>query len=195
MTELRDLSIGEHRLIGDIIGESFADDPVNQWIFRSKKSIANFYGMVAKKLYLQKGYGHVMKDGSGGTLWLPPSVKKLIPLWNSMDIAASMIWHGGVNAPFRGMGVDDALAEYKPTDSHYFLFAIGVRPSLQRRGIGTKLMEIGLEQADSEGMPAYLESSKKSNVPFYNQFGFEVVEKIHPGNGCPPLWLMWRDAK
>ncbi|WP_420628205.1 GNAT family N-acetyltransferase [Candidatus Leptofilum sp.] len=195
MTELRNLSVGEHHLIGDIIGDSFADDPVNQWIFRSQTSIANFYRMVAKKLYLQKGYGHVMEDGSGGTLWLPPGVKKFIPVWNSVDIAASMIWHGGLYTPLRGMGVDDALADKKPTEPHYFLFAIGVRPALQGQGIGTKLMQVGLEQADSERKPAYLESSKESNIPFYNQFGFEVVEKIDPGKGCPALWLMWREAK
>ena len=79
MEKLRKLLVGEHRLIGDIIGDSFADDPVNEWIFRSQVSMANFYTMVAKKLYLQKGYAHVLADGSGGSLWLPPAAKKFIP--------------------------------------------------------------------------------------------------------------------
>ena len=53
-------------------------------------------------------------------------------------------------------------------------------------------MAAGLKRVDAAGMPAYLESSKKANVPFYQRFGFEVIEKIVPAKGCPPLWLMWR---
>lgn len=72
MTEPRNLSVGEHGLIGDIIGDSFADDPVNRWVFGGENGMPDFYTAVARKLYLQKGFGHVMDDGSGGTLWLPP---------------------------------------------------------------------------------------------------------------------------
>ncbi len=195
MTKFRSLSVGEHVLIGDIIGESFADDPVNYWIFRSQIGISDFYTMVAKKLYLPQGYGHVMEDGSGGTLWLPPGVKKHIPLWKSLDIAISMTRHGGFKSIQRGTSVDESLAMYKPTEPHYFLFAIGTRPAQQNKGIGSKLMEAGLEKADREGLPAYLESSKESNLHFYRKFGFEVIEKIEPGKGCPPLWLMWRNPE
>jgi len=31
-----------------------------------------------------------------------------------------------------------------------------------------------LEHCDSEGMPAYLESSKESNIAFYRRHGFKV---------------------
>lgn len=195
MTKLRNLSVGEHALIGDIIGESFADDPVNHWIFRSQTAITDYYTLVAKKLYLPQGYGHVTEDGSAGTLWLPPGVKKEIPLWRSLDIAVSMIRHSGFKSIQRGTSVDESLASHKPTQPHYFLFAIGTRPALQNKGLGSQLMEAGLEQADRDGLPAYLESSKESNLHFYQKFGFEVTGKIEPGQGCPPLWAMWREPR
>ena len=55
-------------------------------------------------------------------------------------------------------------------------------------------MRCALERVDREGLPAYLESSKESNVPFYARFGFEVRETVTHPDG-PSQWLMWRDPK
>lgn len=193
VTGVRPLQAGEHALIGDIIGDSFADDPVNLWVFRSPRGMAAFYRGVAKKLYLRRGFGHVCDD-AGGTLWLPPGVDKHIPLWNSLDTAAVMIRYGGPGAIARGMAVDSFLTCRKPEAPHYYLYAIGARTSRQGSGIGGRLLAAGLEQVDREGMPAYLESSKESNLGFYRRFGFRVTERVVPAKGCPPMWLMWREA-
>ena len=193
MTGVRRLQSGEHALIGDIIGDSFADDPVNCWVFRDPRGIAAFYRRVAKKLYLRKGFGHACDDAAG-TLWLPPGVDRNIPLWNSLDTAAAMIRYGGPGAIARGLAVESFLAGRRPRAPHYYLYAIGTRPSRQGSGVGGRLMAAGLEQVDRDGMPAYLESSKESNTGFYRRFGFRVTERIVPARGCPPMWLMWREA-
>jgi ribosomal protein S18 acetylase RimI-like enzyme len=192
MATVRKLKTGEHGVIGDIIGDSFSDDPINQWIFGSTHGIAGYYTLAAKKLYLQRGYGHVL-DNSGGTLWLPPGVAKHIPLWNSLDIAAIMLRQGGMGALLRGLAVDGYLARIKPKEAHHYLFAIGARQGCQGKGIGGKLMAAGLERANIECMPVYLESSKKENIPFYRRFGFELLEEVVPAKGCPPMWPMWRE--
>lgn len=136
-----------------------------------------------------------MEDENGGSLWLPPNVDKQIPIWNSLDIAASMVKHSGVGSITRGMSVDKALAEAKPKRPHFYLFAIGARAAYHGKGIGGALMKADLERVDAGKMPAYLESSKESNVGFYQQFGFKVTEVVSPPNGSPPLWLMRRDAR
>jgi len=136
-----------------------------------------------------------MESENGGSLWLPPGISKHIRLWNSLDIAASMIKHSGVGSIARGAAVDNILAQAKPKQPHYYLFAIGARAAHQSKGIGSALMKTGLERVDAAKMPAYLESSKERNVGFYQQFGFEVTEVVSPPNGCPPLWVMWREAR
>lgn len=195
MTTVRNLSIGEHAIIGDIIADSFADDPVALWVFGGQSGIKHYITKIAKKHYLQKGSGYVMDDESGGALWLPPGIKKKLPLIKSIDIALPMIKHGGFKSIPRGLFVDNALCHVKPDTPHYFLFAIGTRSTKQGKGIGGKLMEAGLEQVDLAGMPTYLESSKEANIPFYRRYGFEVIERFVPTKGCPPLWLMWREPR
>jgi ribosomal protein S18 acetylase RimI-like enzyme len=177
MHQLRKLIPGDHELIGDILADSFSDDPVNRWVLDGHRAMRPFYTQVAKKHYLRQGFGHVTDDATGGTLWLPPDVKKEIPLWNSLDIAFSMIRNSGLKSIARGMAFEKFLADKKPKQPHYFLFVIGTRPSHQGKGVGGTLMRAGLESVDADNMPAYLESSKESNLPFYRKFGFEVIEK------------------
>jgi ribosomal protein S18 acetylase RimI-like enzyme len=188
------LAQGEHALIGNIIGDSFSDDPVNLWVFGGEQSIAAYNTLAAKKLYLRRGFGYVVAD-DGGTMWLPPGVSKRIPLWNSLDIATAMLRHGGFKFLRRGLAVDDFLIRKKPCEPHYYLYAIGARRARQGKGVGGALMTAGLERVDRDHMPAYLENSKETNIAFYRRLGFEVIEQVTPAPGCPPLWLMWRAAR
>ena len=50
-----------------------------------------------------------------------------------------------------------------------------------------------LERCDTEGIPAYLESSKESNIAYYRRFGFEVTGEIVIAPGGPTVWPMWRE--
>jgi ribosomal protein S18 acetylase RimI-like enzyme len=161
----------------------------------SEEAISAYFTLVAKKLYLNKGYGHVMADASGGTLWLPPKVSKHIALWNSLDIAIATLRHGGIQSIRRGLVLDKCLASKTPAQPHFYLHAIATVPQRQGKGVGGQLMAAGLARADAEAMPAYLESSKESNVPFYRRFGFEVIDVARPPLGCPPMWLMWREPQ
>ena len=68
-------------------------------------------------------------------------------------------------------------------------------PPLQGSGIGTELMRSRLARCDAAGMPAYLESSKERNVPFYERHGFTVTRELKIPDGGPLLWLMWRDPR
>ena len=97
-----------------------------------------------------------------------------------------------LGAGFRAFNL---IEKHHPRNPHYYLAVLGTEPAHQGKGIGSALMQPVLELCDREGVPAYLESSKERNVPYYRRHGFEVTEELHlPGRG-PPVWLMWREPR
>jgi GNAT superfamily N-acetyltransferase len=79
-----------------------------------------------------------------------------------------------------------------PVRPHYYLSVLGTEPQQQGGGIGSALLGPVLRRCDADGVGAYLESSKESNVDFYARHGFAVTERIDLPDG-PALWLMWRE--
>jgi GNAT superfamily N-acetyltransferase len=88
-----------------------------------------------------------------------------------------------------------AMMRVHPQQPHSYLAGIGTDPPLQGTGIGSTLMRSRLIRCDAVGMPAYLESSKAANVPFYEHHGFTVTRELTIPGGGPTLWLMWREPQ
>ncbi|HKQ96680.1 MAG TPA: GNAT family N-acetyltransferase, partial [Candidatus Polarisedimenticolia bacterium] len=77
---------------------------------------------------------------------------------------------------------------------HWYLHGIGVDPDSQRRGIGTALLRAGLERADRDHLPCYLETARETALPFYARFGFRVaIPGRLPPDG-PPVFSLLRPA-
>lgn len=58
---------------------------------------------------------------------------------------------------------------------HWFLSIIVVSSDLQRRGFGSALMRFGVEKADEECLPAYVNGSPEGKA-LYEAYGFRTVE-------------------
>ena len=58
-------------------------------------------------------------------------------------------------------------------------------------GTRMELLRGTLEECDRTGTLAYLESSKETNIPFYERHGFRVDADFSPPGG-PKLWAMTR---
>lgn len=192
---VRALHVGDHARAGAVIGEAFHDDPPNLWVFGGTKAIIPTFTKLAQLTYLPRGFGEITAGDEGATLWLAPGAKKDLGLLATLSVAATIFRHGGLGAMRRGLAIDAAMKDAKPTVPHYYLFAIGVRPGFQGKGFGKQLMRGPLARADAEGMPVYLESSKAENIPFYRSFGFELTDEMTMPDGCPKLWPMWREAR
>lgn len=192
---VRLLDESEASLIGGIVASAFADDGVNLWTFNGSAAMKPVFTSMARHCFLRYGFGHVTEDGKAGTLWLPPGAPKGYGLWAKMALAWHIVRHGGLKALHHSLALDQALVTQFPSTPHFYLFAIAVDPSLQGTGVGSRLMKEALQEVDKAGMPAYLENSKEQNIAFYVKHGFRVLEKITPAPGCPPMWMMWRDAR
>ncbi|MGH6955372.1 MAG: hypothetical protein ACREEW_01755, partial [Caulobacteraceae bacterium] len=81
-----------------------------------------------------------------------------------------------------------------PKEPHWYLQVLGTDTEKQGKGYGGVAIRRRLALADEAHLPCYLESSKATNIPIYQSFGFEVTGEIALPNG-PTLWPMWRAAR
>ncbi|EKG13338.1 hypothetical protein MPH_09620 [Macrophomina phaseolina MS6] len=63
----------------------------------------------------------------------------------------------------------------KSTD-FWYLAGLATHPDYQGNGLGAALVRWGLEQAEKDGLPVYLEATP-AGAPLYKRLGFEVVEE------------------
>jgi len=91
----------------------------------------------------------------------------------------------------RALRLGEVSSRHRIREPHYYLAALGTDPVHQGKGIGSALIEPVLARCERERLPAYLESSKEANVPFYRKHGFEVAEALEVPGG-PTVWSMIR---
>ena len=87
------------------------------------------------------------------------------------------------------------ISKHPASPPHWHLAVLGTEPEAQGKGRGSSVLQPVLDRCDRDGEPAYLESSKEGNVPFYERHGFRVTERLDVPKGGPSLWLMWRDPQ
>jgi GNAT superfamily N-acetyltransferase len=180
------------RAIAGALVLAFRDDPVQRFLFPEERAYErrgrrNFELLTRRLLGI--GAVHVTDGLEGAALWLPPGEDMTAGLGGALFGLRSALVMGA--ALRRGMRLLDELARRHPREPHWYLPVLGTAPAHQGRGLGSALLAPVLARADREGLPAYLESSKAKNVPFYRRHGFEVVGSIRVPGG-PELWPMLR---
>lgn len=78
------------------------------------------------------------------------------------------------------------------SEPHVYVAGLGVRPSDQRRGAGSELLDRVLAWVDEQGLPAYLETNLAVNAALYRTKGFRVVRE-QEAHGFH-TWFMLRPA-
>ena len=196
---VRPAAPGDVDALVEVLARAFDDDPVPRWLFRGehrrRKGLRRFFAIQLRHTYLDDGEVWTTEDRAGASLWAPPD--KARPGWRDMARLLPVV------PCLAGLGRDSAEAARllsavdaaRPRERHWYLATLGTDPDRQRTGVGSALVGAVLERVDAEGLPAYLESSKESNLAFYGRHGFEVTGEIHTPRGGPTLWLMWRAAR
>jgi GNAT superfamily N-acetyltransferase len=175
---------------------AFEDDPVMEFLFPSPEGrvekLERFFAMLARFQHLPHGGCYTTDDHVGGALWDPPEHWKMpfSAILRGTPTLLSLMGLRTVTA-LRTLSVAEKL---HPKQPHWYLAILGTAPAEQGKGVGSALLAPVLDRCDREGIPAYLESSKETNVPFYRRHGFEVTREIHLPDG-PTLWAMWREPR
>jgi ribosomal protein S18 acetylase RimI-like enzyme len=183
----------------EVLARAFDDDPVPRWLFRGdrkrRRGLRKFFAIQLRHTYLERGEVFTTRDLAGAALWSPPGRAR--PGWRDLVRLVPVMPY------LTGLGRDtpeaarllSAVDAARPREPHWYLATLGTDPERQRTGVGSALLRSVLDTVDAEGLPAYLESSKESNLAFYGRHGFEVTGEIHTPRGGPTLWLMWRKTR
>jgi GNAT superfamily N-acetyltransferase len=133
----------------------------------------------------------------GIAVWLPPGVTvrstEAPPLRSLPRLVRLAVTRGPALVVYlRARG--GRLAEMQATGGWHLAF-LATHPDHQRRGIARRLLQHVLVRADTDGVPAWLETSDPVNPPIYERFGFVTVGTV-PGHGTlPTFWFMQRQPR
>ncbi|MEV0997727.1 GNAT family N-acetyltransferase [Nonomuraea sp. NPDC050202] len=175
----------EAEAIGDALARAFHDDPVIRWLLPDEKGTAAMFVALARHIHAVTDVaGDISGDISGVAIWDPPGHRP-----DEEAGVPGLVAAMGDRVSY-GITLDETMAGHRPEQPHWYLAQLGTVPELQGTGVGSALMREGLARCDA---PVYLESSKESNVPFYEKHGFRVTERFTLPDG-PPVWGMWRPA-
>lgn len=190
------LSAGSVKATGEAIAAGFEDNEIWVWMvprpWLLRRGLRTYYRRVLREIFLPMGASWTTADRSGGVAWVPPDRWRFSKREQRAELRGMLPWlAGGLD---RGQRIERLMHTRHPEEPHWYLHTLAIRPERQRRGYGSILIGPGLERADSDGLPCYLETQRESNIPFYRRFGFELVEEIRLEDS-PPLWTMWRPAQ
>lgn len=142
-------------------------------------------------------FGHVDTTavGDGVACWLGPGQTEL-SLWRMLrhgflTMAARFGW--SAYRRFRlGQEATERLHRQHVPGPHWYLWALGVAPQQQHRGVGAALLAARLDALRGTRTTVYLETHHARNVPFYEKRGFRVAgEADVPAIGLH-IWAMVR---
>lgn len=188
-------------VLADVLAQAFDDDPVIGWMMprpdTRRARATRLFSTLTRNLHLVSGGAEVVRDSDGAlvgaALWDPPGH------WRASTLRQLAILPGLFRALGRNMTMAGEASELMqgvhPTEPHWYLAVVGSAPAVRGRGFGHALLRSRLDRCDAEGMPAYLESSKPGNIPYYERFGFVLTGEVSLGKPGPAVWPMWREPK
>jgi ribosomal protein S18 acetylase RimI-like enzyme len=194
--EVRALTRDDVPEVVKMLARTFDDDPVTNYIFPSARrrapGLRMYFRLQIVNDFLAHGGVLTTADHTGAAVWGPPGkpmqtgVRGLLGV---LPVAPYVI--GNLSRTLRELARIQSL---HPKEPHWYLATLGTHVDHQGKGIGSAVMQPILDRCDAEGIPAYLESSKERNVPFYRRHGFEVTHEIK-GDDIPTIWTMWREPR
>jgi ribosomal protein S18 acetylase RimI-like enzyme len=181
------------------LGRAFEDDPLLKFVVpdyekRIKITPELYGGIISYALSYGEAFTTPLIEGAA--CWLPPD--------NSSPTFARMLKAGMLKIPvklgwnaYQRLNTFEAQAEKlhkrHAAKPHWYLWALGVAPEQQGKGIGGILLQPILARADAGQHSCYLETQNEKNLPFYEKHGFKVMETKEIVKGAVTCWAMRRE--
>jgi ribosomal protein S18 acetylase RimI-like enzyme len=182
--DYRRLTLADLEPMAQVLAQSFANDPLVAFILPNAKTrvrtVAGFFRAMGR-LNIRAGCAFGVSDPlEGVAVWSLPgkssSSAGLKDLFGFVPVLFSSYAPGVRRARAILNQIDSNHKKHAP-GPHFYLDNIGVLASARGRGLSSKLIRPFLQMADEQQVPAYTDTVTQSNVPLYEHFGFECVER------------------
>ena len=175
--------------LATLLGSAFADDPMLVWPFGSSdlEQISTFFRAFDEQI---AGLGWLWEVGQalGVAAWIPPGSDGAM-----LDIDRA-IRPTLVGAETRHTEMWEWIAEHFPNEPFWYLDHIAVDGAHRGTGLGAALIRHGLDFAERDGVPAFLETGRPGNVAYYERRGFRTISDSDAPGGGPHIWFMRHDS-
>ena len=179
-----------------VLARAFQHDPAWSWVLPDPRRRAALLPWLFRLGFEVSVADVWTTDGAvvGAARWLPPGRPglRLVPALFAFVATPFRLREATGRFLAYGRAVESMRAR-AACGPHWYLAGIGVEPGRQRQGIGSALLEPGLEGATRDGLPCVLLTNAERNLSFYRRHGFEVILEADAPAGAPHAWAMVRN--
>jgi hypothetical protein len=173
-------TIKEKQIVVDLLTSSFMDNQSVNYVVRQDESKINRIRALMDYSYeVCKEFGEVWlsDDAKACALVLYPQNKRttIKSIWLDLKLIVQAM---GLNNIQKALNRETKIKKQQPQINMMYLWFIGVDPSEQHKGIGSKLLEEVIADAENKHLPLFLETSVIKNIAWYKRFGFNVYNKL-----------------
>jgi len=199
-------ALGEERgdEVAALMGRAFQDDPLFAlacpdpgdrarwlpWLFRWSTWKGFLFGQTLGTEEPLAGVTALI--GPGGGEFTEADLARFC-YGSGREVVGAEVWDRAVavvNAAFEPL---DAALHHAVPEPHWYLDVIAVEPTLQGRGIGSRLLQAAGARADADGMPIVLLTYQPKSLPLYQRYGYDVVCEGAVAGSEVRGWGMRRD--
>lgn len=182
--DYRQLTLPDLEPMAQVLAQSFSDDPLVSFILPNSKTrvktVAKFFRAMGR-LNIRAGSAFGAGDPlEGAAVWSFPNKPEASAspkdLLSFLPVLFSSYIIGARRARPIFHQIEANHKKHAP-EPHFYLDNLGVLASARGKGLSSKLIRPFLQMADEQKVITYTDTVTDANVPLYEHFGFECVER------------------
>ena len=182
------------------LSAAFDGDPMFEWFMKPgagrDRARLNLFRFLLRETALPAGWALRPAMGGGASVWIPSLRMGPSRWWEELRSFPVIVGATGLARLDRMAAMRAAMEKHHPGQRpHLYLWLLGVRPQVQGAGVGSRLLRAGLDRADAQDLPVFLETATTRNVALYRRHGFEVLAEYRARADAPLSWAMWREPR
>ncbi|MDB4926579.1 N-acetyltransferase [Mucilaginibacter sp.] len=168
-------------LVIKLLTQSFKDNQsVNYIVRHTKNRLKHIEALMDYSFEMCSIFGDVWisDDRKACALVLYPDEKRTTLKAIILDLKV-ILMAIGISGVRKAIDREARIKAKQPKLPMAYLWFIGVDPSAQHKGTGTRLLQEVIADSRKKKLPIFLETSTVSNIPWYEHNGFKVYEELN----------------